>query len=157
MDESDLVNTFVANIPAPGQSIDVTGLVPGSTYFWKVGSSPNSSDPTAYSTVATFIAQPITSLSVVVPLVGGPKNGVGLTTGSADFSWVIPAKVSDTLTYQLQYSYNSDMSDSTVVSGIKSPAQIVNGLSANKVYYWRVRSVNSKGQTSAFSEIGQLQ
>ncbi len=156
MDESDLVNTFVANIPAPGQSIDVTGLVPGSTYFWKVGSSPNSSDPTAYSTVATFIAQPITSLSVVVPLVGGPKNGVGLTTGSADFSWVIPAKVSDTLTYQLQYSYNSDMSDSTVVSGIKSPAQIVNGLSANKVYYWRVRSVNSKGQTSAFSEIGQF-
>jgi hypothetical protein len=156
MDESDLVNTFEVNVPAPAQSLDVTGLIPGSTYFWKVGSSPNGSDPTTYSTVATFIAQPITSLSVVVPLVGGPKNGVGLTTSSADFSWVIPAKVSDTLTYQLQFSNNSDMSDSTLISGIKSPSQIVNSLAPNKVYYWRVRSVNAKGQTSAYSSIGQF-
>jgi hypothetical protein len=156
MDQSDVVNTFEVDVPAPAQSLNLTNLVSGSTYYWEVGSSSNSSEPTAYSTQESFVVVPTTDQSVVVPLVGGPKNGVGLTTGSADFSWVIPAKVSDTLTYQLQFSNNSDMSDSTVISGIKSPSQIVNSLVSNKVYYWRVRSVNVKGQTSAYSSIGQF-
>jgi hypothetical protein len=155
MDESDATNTTIVN-SVINQYIDVINLVPGSTYYWKVGSSPNGSDPVAYSNIATFVVAPTTSSSNVVPLVGSPKNGVGITTLSPLLSWVLPTKTSGSLIYELEYSNNPKMSDSTIISGIKEPSKIVNGLAADKVYYWRVRSVDGNGQTSAFSEIGQF-
>jgi hypothetical protein len=156
MDTTDHTNTFVVNVTTPLQYLAVTGLVPGSTYYWKVGSSPNGSAPTTYSAITSFVVVPITSQSVVVPLIGSPNNGVGLTLSSAVLSWVIPVKSSGSLTYQLQYSNTPDMSNSTTISSIKSPSQIVSGLLPDKVYYWRVQSVNSKGQISAYSETGQF-
>jgi hypothetical protein len=156
MDQSDLTNTFEVDVAAPTQSLPLTGLTPGSTYYWEVGSSPNGSDPVAYSTQASFVIVPTTTQSVETPIIGSPKNGVGITTASAEFSWVLPVKMSDSLSYQLQYSNNPDLSDSTIINGIKSPSQIVNSLSPGKVYYWRVRSINSKGQTSAYSSTAQF-
>jgi hypothetical protein len=157
MDTTDHANTFEVNVPDTLQYVGVSGLVPGTTYYWKAGSSPNNSAPTTFSSVATFVVAPITSPnSAIVPLIGSPNHGVGLSQNSAVLSWVIPVKSTGSFTYQLQYSNNSNMSNSTTISGIKKPSQIINGLAADKVFYWRVQSVNSKGQLSAYSELGQF-
>jgi hypothetical protein len=154
MDETDGTNTFTAT--PTDQYLAVTGLVPGATYYWKVASH-NGTSLSAYSSpTATFVVALTASASVIVPLVGSPINGVGITTASPVLSWVIPTQASTPLSYELQYSKQQDMSNPTTVSGIKSPSQIVSGLASSQEYYWRVRSVNDKGQSSAYSEVGKF-
>ncbi|MCX6149510.1 MAG: fibronectin type III domain-containing protein [Ignavibacteriales bacterium] len=154
MDESDVTNTFHAE--PTDQYLDVTDLVPGATYYWKVASH-NGTGLSAYSNpTAIFVVAPTASASVVVPLVGSPNHGVGIPTTSPMLSWVIPTQTSTQLNYEIQYSKQQDMSDAITVNGIKSPSQIVSDLSANQEYYWRVRSVNDKGEASAYSEAGKF-
>jgi len=133
----------------------VNTLTPGATYYWKVASH-NGTALSAYSTTASFVVAPTANATVIVPLVGGPSNSVSIATTAPMLSWIIPTQATAPLNYELQYSKQQDMSSATTVSGINSPSQIVSGLSASQEYYWRVRSMNEKGEASAFSEVGRF-
>ncbi|MCK9426826.1 MAG: fibronectin type III domain-containing protein [Ignavibacteriaceae bacterium] len=150
----DGINTFTAE--PTDQNLPITDLVPGATYYWKVASHNGTALSDYSSPTASFVVAATANGSVIVPLVGGPSNNVSIATTSPMISWVIPTQAIAPLKYELQYSKQQDMSSATTVSGINSPSQVVTGLSSSQEYYWRVRSVNEKGESSAYSEAGRF-
>ena len=64
-------------------------------------------------------------------------------------SWYFPTQ-GDAAGYDLQYSKSSEMQNPTNLT-INSTSQNVDGLESGKIYYWRVRSINSKGEVSSYS------
>ncbi len=126
----------------------LSGLTNGSTYYWRV----RSFDGTVYSSFSS-IENFVTfagSSALVTPIAASPSNGISIENSSALLSWFLPTqgKVGK---YGLQYSKNADMQNATNLES-NSNSQIVSGLESGKTYYWRVRSINSDGQTSAYSE-----
>ncbi|MEI7811892.1 MAG: hypothetical protein WCJ01_05635 [Ignavibacteria bacterium] len=93
----------------------VSDLVPGTTYYWKVRAHYNSGGTYSnWSTDGSFVVNP--GASTIMPLVGGPANGVGIVGNSAVFSWVIPAQSSSPLTYDVQYATTEQFVDPSTVS-----------------------------------------
>lgn len=136
-----------------GMDTTVTGLTPGATYAWVVSSyeAGHAENISENSAVATFIVDPGTTASLV-PLTGSPINKVKLSSASPVLSWFVPAS-SSPLKYEVQYSANKDMSNARSFTGIDANYKSLSGLSLGTTYYWRVRSFNSEGKPSAFSNV----
>ncbi len=133
-------------------SVQLSNLTPGATYSWKV-KTLYSSTSSGFSTTETFVVDP--GASPVQPLIGGPNNVV-INNDSPTLSWVLPVQSESQLTYEVEYSTNSDMSNSTVVSGLANPYDQLSGLSAGETYYWRARSKTSNGDYSDYSPIAHF-
>ncbi|MGE5431023.1 MAG: fibronectin type III domain-containing protein [Syntrophomonadaceae bacterium] len=146
-------NIFTSLNGLSEMTVDVPGLTPGATYAWVVysyedGTPGNISD---HSTVATFTVNPGTSASLV-PLTGSPVKGVKISSDSPVLSWFVPVS-SSLLKYEVQYSLKKDMSDAKSITGIEANYKALSGLNAGTQYYWRVRSFNQEGKSSAFSSV----
>ncbi len=126
----------------------VNGLIPGTMYYWRV----RSFDGTVYSAFSDIESFVVTSgNSFVVPVAASPAEGTTITASSALLSWYLPTQ-GDIANYEVQYSDNADMNDAVNMKE-NTTTHLIDGLELGKTYYWRVRSLNSKGETSAFSNI----
>lgn len=131
-----VTDEYIVN--APTQIKNVTGLIPGSYYYWKVGVSfDNGVTYPLYSDTEYFIVAP--GSSAAQPLVGGPNN-VAVSTTSPTLSWFINTAVSANLTYELEISDNPEFINSQFISNIAAKQYTMNDLVPGTNYFWRVRS-----------------
>lgn len=129
--------------------IILNGLTSGSIYYWHV----RSFDGTVYSSFSateSFVTFAGNS-ALVVPVAASPAKGISIESSSAMLSWFLPTQ-GDVAKYELQYSKNPEMQNATNLK-LNSTFQRVSGLESGKTYYWRVRSINSKGEVSSYSTI----
>ncbi|MCL4550040.1 MAG: right-handed parallel beta-helix repeat-containing protein [Bacteroidetes bacterium] len=137
-------------------SLDVASipytLTAGAPYYWQVRSRLVSTPSvvSAWSYVASFATA--ASSSAVVPLAGTPNFGQPVNNTIAVLNWNLPVKSSSYLNYDVEFSKNSDFSNSTVVRDIPEKVTSLNGLDKNSTYYWRVLSKNSTGSVSNYSQ-----
>ncbi|MCU7491681.1 MAG: T9SS type A sorting domain-containing protein [Ignavibacteria bacterium] len=145
-------NQFIRQEAITEMNATYTGFVPGATYAWVVYSyeAEHPENISEHSDVATFTVTP--GILSIIPITGSPVRGVRISTDSPVLSWFVPAATSP-LKYEVQYSLNKDMSDAKTVTGIESTNKTLDGLSEGTTYYWKVRSFNSEGKASAFSNV----
>lgn len=145
--ESDFSNAVTVN-PGSSTTTQLTGLVPGVIYYWKVRSH-NGTIYSDWSDTETFATQ--AGSSPVRPMGGSPVNSVGLSTNNAQLSWFLPSFTTG-LIYEVQYSQNSNFSNAVTVENITTTSYMANALPTGAPIYWRVRSKNAQGLYSAYSE-----
>ena len=127
-------------------SREVSGLSPGTTYYWRVNAR-NSGGTSAWSDSWSFTTQvnPPSPPSLVSPASGSTNQPTTLTL---DWSGVTGAN-----TYQVQVSTNSDLSSPFIdLSGIRETSRGIDGLSNATAYHWRVRAANEGGD-GGWSEV----
>jgi hypothetical protein len=141
---SNLFTTTIYNDSTiTGTSQPITGLLVGTTYYWRVNAK-NSAGTSAYSTrnFTTIVAV------LQAPLLAAPADADTVITTSPTLSWNASTGAA---TYRLQVdtssSFASPLYNDSTITGLSQPvAGLVNG----KTYYWRVNAKNSGG-TSAYS------
>ncbi len=133
-------------------SLSLTGLTPGATYYWKVRSFYGGSTYSNYSSTYHFTVNP--GSNPVTPLPGSPNN-VNITVTSPIVSWVLPAQSESTLNYVIEYSTTQDFTNPIEIDNISEPFVQINGLQENQKYFWRVKSVNQNGE-SYYSPVGKF-
>ena len=152
--------TVVTRTWATGTSTTVGAipytLVAGATYYWQVRARLQATPTTisSWSYVSTFSTA--AGSFAVVPLIGSPNFGQPINNNSAVLSWVIPTISASPLTYDVEYSKNKDMSNSSVIKDLNRPAAQVTGLQNGVTYYWRALSKTNSGAISNYSEIGSF-
>ncbi|MBK7265017.1 MAG: T9SS type A sorting domain-containing protein [Ignavibacteriales bacterium] len=136
-------------------SLNVTGLVEGATYYWKVRAHFGGLSYGAFSAVESFTINP-GSFAPVTPIVGGPHN-VMIATTSPIISWGLPAAMTAGMKFDLEVAENVNFTNSTLFENLTTTNQPLQGLSPNKSYFWRVRTKNSDGAYSYYSGLGKFQ
>ncbi|MFA7418577.1 MAG: FlgD immunoglobulin-like domain containing protein [Melioribacteraceae bacterium] len=134
----------------------LSGLSPGVTYYWQVRSRL-ASDQNAvsnYSAVGQFTVSPGSAPTVALPI--NPIVGSTINSNAANLSWIIPAKSSSTLVYDLELSKNKDMTSAMLISNLDQSNYKVTNLLSNQRYYWRVRSKTNTGLISDYSYKGEF-
>jgi hypothetical protein len=155
----------LSNISAPngGQSgwliineYNVPGLAAGKTYYWQVRSrlASNNAVISNYSSVAQFTVSPGASPVVVLP--ANPIVGASINSTTANLSWIVPAKSTSVITYDLELAMKKDMSDAVVIRDIDKASYKVAGLNSSTTYFWRVQSKTSEGEKSNYSYLGEF-
>lgn len=135
-------------------SLNVTGLVEGATYWWKVRAHFGGLSYGAFSAVESFTVNP-GSFAPVTPIVGGPDN-IMITTTSPVLSWVVPTALAAGTKYELEFADNQNFTGSSVFSDLTMARKSMEGLAKNKSYFWRVRTKNSDGNYSYYSALGNF-
>jgi hypothetical protein len=135
-------------------SLNVTGLVEGATYYWKVRAHFGGISYGAFSAVESFTVNP-GSFAPVTPIIGGPDN-IMITTPSPVLSWVLPTALAEGTKYELEFADNQNFTNSTVFTDLTVGRKTMEGLSENKSYFWRVRTKNSDGNYSYYSTLGNF-
>ena len=128
-----------------GTSIAVTGLVAGTTYYYRVRAS-NASGASSNSSTITTLLKP------------APPNAIAATAVSVSgftTNWSAVAGVSG---YKLDVSVNDFVSnilgyDDLSVAGL---SQVVTGLVAGTTYKYRVRSLNAAGASDNSNAIATI-
>jgi hypothetical protein len=133
-------------------SLALTGLTPGATYYWKVRSYYGGSTYSGFSSTYHFTVNP--GSSPVTPLPGSPNN-VDIAVNSPVLSWILPAQSEAQLTYTVEYSTTPDFSNPIVVDNVENPFVQISGLEANQHYYWRVKSAAGDNE-SYYSPVGDF-
>ncbi|MCF8242028.1 MAG: T9SS type A sorting domain-containing protein [Melioribacteraceae bacterium] len=133
------------------QYYEVSGLTAGATYRWHVRAYNGSGVASSYSSEGSFVVDPGSAPVMVMP--GSPANGINILSNSAELSWILPTQSESALTYELEFADNAELTDAQSYSDISSPVQMIDGLEDGKTYYWRVRSKNSDGDYSLYSDV----
>ncbi len=129
----------------------ITNLQPGITYYWKV----RSYDGTVYSNWSTPVSFVLDAGNLpVMPITGSPVNGVQLVTNAPVLSWFIPTN-GTIESYEVQYDTTPEM-NSAVSNTYTSTSAVVNDLEPMTEYYWRVRSKNTDGTYSEYSNVASF-
>jgi len=135
-------------------SLNVTGLVEGATYWWKVRAHFGGLSYGPFSAVESFTVNP-GSFAPVTPIVGGPNN-VLIGTTSPVISWALPAALPAGTRFELEVADNPQFTNSTLIENINANSKLLQGLTANKSYFWRVRTKTSDGSYSYYSALGKF-
>jgi len=141
---SSFATTVYNDSTITGTSQPITGLLVGTTYYWRVNAK-NIAGTSAYSTrsFTTIVA------ALQAPILVAPNDG-DTTTTSPTLSWNASTGAA---TYRLQVSllpgFGTTVYDDSTITGLSQPmAGLINGTT----YYWRVNAKNSGG-TSGYSTV----
>lgn len=144
------VNTFATTVTndstITGVSQQQAGLLPGTTYFWRVNAK-NVSGTSPYSVVRSFTT---TVAPPLAPVLLSPLDASIAQKLSLPLSWNASVGAS---TYRLQVDTSQTFAvpifnDSTITGTL----QAIAGLKINTTYYWRVNAKNGGG-TSVYSAV----
>ncbi|MCE1189095.1 MAG: T9SS type A sorting domain-containing protein [Ignavibacteria bacterium] len=123
-----------------GWSLEKSGFLPGTTYFWRVRSN-NGHAPSAWSARESFTI--IAPAYATVPVLTYPVDSASVYTASPTLYFYSNSYYAGTK-YDVQWKID-DTSFSTPtgsVSGLTEPSYKVLNLLAGKTYFWRARSTN---------------
>ena len=144
--QSNFSSTVFDQSNLAATSVQVSGLLNNTVYYWRVQSS-NGTDNSAYSSSWSFTTIAAPQLPAVPTLVS-PADLATNVALNPTLSWNTAANATS---YHTQVSTQSNFS-STVFdqSNLAGTSVQVNGLLNNTVYYWRVQSSNGT-DNSAYS------
>jgi prepilin-type N-terminal cleavage/methylation domain-containing protein len=128
--------------PAPTtNSVSVTGLTLGTTYYFRVQPATTSTTGnwSNTSSATTYTLNTPTGTAIADP---------SLPASKLDFSW---NTVANATSYNVQYSTSSSMTSPTSIIGATNPTT-VSGLSAGTTLYFQVKAV-AAGYTSGWSTV----
>lgn len=141
-------------VTSAAQSVAVSNLVPGATYYWKVRSNYGGGNYSNFSNPqGTFVVMP--GSAPAQPVAGGPDN-VMINTSNPQLTWFVPTGPVSGSSYTLEIANNFEMAGSTVIENITNSNQVVSDLNSNSVYYWRVKTKNDDGSFSYYSNTGKF-
>ena len=149
--------------PTPGTQEVVTSdghvlisdLAAGASYWWRVAVS-NDGGVTygGWSDVASFSID--AGAAAPMPRIGGPTNGIGLSTTSPTLSWITPSPSTSEIVYDVRYTKDGvfGQGNDVEIVGLATPFVSIESLEEGS-YHWQVRSRTVDGaSTSAYSERG---
>ncbi len=145
---SSIFSSFVGsynNFSVATTSQNVVGLAPNTIYYYRVRAVTSTGLTSANSIMASTTTLTAPPAPVVLP-------ATAITTTSFTARW---NTVSDAVSYRLDVSTNSAFSSFVGVHNnltVSVTSLNVTGLSANVMYYYRVRAINSAGTSSVNSE-----
>lgn len=149
--EVDTSSEFTAvaidsTVEASTNSITLSNLNYGETYFWRVFAS-NATGESEASEIRSFSThQPEPNIPTLV----SPANNATELDTTLTFSWN-EAEYATAYHYQLSNEIEF-MNLKVDTAGMQNTSLVVNGLDYDTVYYWRVRSIGI-GDTSNWSSI----
>ncbi len=150
---------FLADLPAgSAMSVQVNavapypGLVSGAQYYWRVCSK----NPAASAWSATGVFKTDAGNHPVVAVPGELNNGMIIKSLSPTLAWYPPVLSTSTLTYDLEYSTNADLSAAVKKTDLTIPAYTAENLVSGTTYYWRVQSKTPTGERSVFSPVASF-
>jgi prepilin-type N-terminal cleavage/methylation domain-containing protein len=130
--DSGFTSLFSTTYPT-GTSATITGLTPGTVYYFRVaGNAPGSQGNWS------------NTLSLSIPHIATPGSPAAADNGTyptsqLDFTW---SAVSGAASYSVDYSTSSTFASGvTTVSGITGTSKSVTGLTAGTTLYFRVKAV----------------
>jgi hypothetical protein len=143
---------LVFNTTLPDLSINVTGLVNSTAYYWRVRAI-NASGNSAWSLVRNFITEAPALVAPDAPtLVTPTDNSTGLSL-TPTLSWNAAARATS---YEIQVSGSPTFGTLLFTqAGLTVLSKALTGLGYSTAYYWRVRSSNGAG-TSAWSAVNDF-
>ena len=142
--------TTTENVSA--NSLSLSDLVPGATYYWKVRTDYGNGVYSGWSNPeGRFIIN--TGSNPIQPIVGGPTN-VTIPVSSPQLTWFTPSAPQQGTTYNLEISDNPGFASPEMYSNLTSAQQVVNGLQPSASYFWRVTSKDGNGNLSWYSNTG---
>ena len=135
------------------QTISVTGLTPGTTWYWQIRARTSEGAIVGYSTVESFVTYGV--LTEPVPIF--PLNGSASYTSEPYLYWT-SYNYSTLIEYKVRYSTNpsvdingvldTDYSETALTYNLY--AQLI-GLNGGETYYWQVAATNDGGSTLVYS------
>lgn len=120
----------------------ITGLNGQTKYFWRVSSS-NAGGTSDFSSAFNF-----TTGFPGTPILAYPLNSIGYIPVDTLIYWH-PTESADS--YDLKFGRSIDFSTGTIVAdveGLQDTNYIVNNLTHNVWYFWKVRAVNQYGKSN---------
>ncbi|MCF8412170.1 MAG: T9SS type A sorting domain-containing protein, partial [Melioribacteraceae bacterium] len=154
------VTGFVDEKISTINSVQLTDLTPGATYYWRVSftyDDPNGSPVWSSASSATEFSV-IAGSNSVTPQVQSPISGVTISDASPTLSWRLPVKSESNLVYEIELANNSNFNDAVKLDDVNSLKMKVASLGSGE-YFWRVRSkvAGSKSTSvSAYSKVGSF-
>ncbi len=129
-----------------GTSYTVSGLAPGTTFYWRVRAATVVVTG-SWSATWSFGTAPVAAPPAATTLLAPVNQATGQAT-AITFSW---GPSSGAGTYTLEVATDTGFSKIfSNISGIGGTSQPVSGLAAGTTYFWRVEAVNGAG-TSPWS------
>ncbi|MET0637984.1 MAG: CotH kinase family protein [Chitinophagaceae bacterium] len=136
-------STFLAQGDLTTTSLEVSNLLPGKTYYWRVRGSNTTGDG-AWSTVWSFVtATP--PVAPAAPVLINPADAATEIPVTTTLSWNASA---DALQYEIEVATSQAFSPTFFTqAGLTATSAEVVGLTQNTIYYWRVRASNTAGNS----------
>ncbi len=123
--------------------LDLTGLNGGTTYKWRVIANLSNST-TVISDWNSFTTA--VSAMPVQPLAGSPVNSEEIASSNAVLSWHLPVQPKEGQTFTVEFANDEAFSNVKTIDKISNNFVELNNLSSGE-YFWRVRGVNSNGES----------
>lgn len=120
-------------------SVNLSGLVPGSLYDWRVRA--NCTGASSSYAQSQFTTIPVVSCNAPTGL-----SSSGVTSSAATLSW---SAVSGATSYDVEYKQNSLSTWGVAATGTTSTSVNLSGLVSSTLYDWRVRT-NCGGSSSSY-------
>ncbi len=119
--------------------LDIAGLEPDSTFYWRVRAVSEGGLRSDWSEVWNFSTLGVPS----IPELAKPADGAQNQPTSIEFAWFSVIEADD---YQLQIATVQDFSTTFAdVDNIQDTTYNESGLDIERTYYWRVRARNEYG------------
>ncbi len=125
-------------------SVTISGLTPGTLYYFRVKAGNTCGDSTAYSSEVTC-----TPFTIPSQITAGLSATAGC--GQATISWTAPANGGATIDYYQVYYGPSAAPTTAYGSTTGTTSQILTGLTARTLYYFRVKAHNTCGFATNYS------
>ena len=137
---------FIASVNHPDTTYTDTGLANGTTYYYRITAVDASENESGYSREASATPAPSIQLLVLIPYTPDPTNN---TTPNLDWQ-----DVSDASAYHIQIDDNADFSSPIIDDNSLTKSEYTQSspLPEGEIY-WRVSSIDGKGNESDFSNI----
>lgn len=123
-------------------TIDDTGRTAGTTYYYRVTSR------NAWGSSSSTAAEPVTTPSAGPPDAPSDLQATTLSSGSVALAWTDNSDNDDGFDVQWDTVNTFDSDPQTIEAGPHSPAYTVTGLTAETLYYFRVRATNGAGDSA---------
>ena len=131
----------------------ISDLEAGGSYWWQVAvSNDGGSTFGGWSDAASFAVD--AGASAPMPRIGGPTNGIGVSTSSPTLSWIVPSTSTSDVVYDVRYA--AEGGAYTEVTDLAAPFVQVESLEEG-AYTWQVRARTVDGSSvSAYSDRGRF-